>query len=121
DLDQAPDAAGTLRADAAALRKKGARLVIALLHGGQSRARELLKPGGLGIDVAVVSHSAIPTTSPERVGDSWMVEAGAQGKQVGVLDLHVLREEDPLAFEDVGLRGQLAAAIADEEQELEDV
>jgi hypothetical protein len=121
DLDQAPDAAGSLRAAAAGLRKQGARLVITALHGGQPRARELLKPGGLGIDVAVVSHTAIPSSSPERAGDTWMVETGAQAKQIGVLDLHVLKGEASLAFEDIGLRGQLAAAIADQQQELEDI
>ncbi len=119
DLDALKDPLPALHDPPAALRKQGAQLVIALVHGGLPRVRELLKPGGFGIDVAVVSHTAIGTSTPEHAGDTWIVEAAAQGKQLGELDLHIL--DGKLTFDDVGLRSQLEAQVWDQQQEVADL
>ena len=119
DLDQTNDPAAALRASAAALRRKGARLVVALVHGGMPRAREIFRSSAPGVDVAVVSHTGAGTTLVDRAGATWLVEAFPQAKQVGVLDLHIL--DDRLSFQDFGLRGQLETTLFDQEQELLDL
>ena len=119
DLETEKDPAAALREPASALRKQGAQLVIALVHGGLPRVRELVKPGGFGVDVAVTSHTSFGTATSERAGQTWILEAGPQGKQMGRLDLHVL--DGKLAFDDVGVRGQLEALLWDQEQQLADL
>jgi hypothetical protein len=115
DLDQSQD----LRGPAEALRKQGAKLVVALVHGGLPRTREILQTAPAPIDIAVASHTSFGTQMPERAGQTWIVEAAAQSKQLGELDLHVL--DGKLAFQDVGIRGQLEALLWDQEQETHDL
>jgi hypothetical protein len=115
DLDTSQD----LRGPADALRKDGAKLVVALVHGGLPRVRELLERQPAPIDVAVASHTAFGTQMPERAGETWIVEAAAQSKQLGELDLHIL--DGKINFQDVGMRGQLESLVWDQEQEIVDL
>ena len=115
DLDASQD----LRTPAESLRKQGANLVVALVHGGLPRVRETLEHQPAPIDVAVASHTAFGTQMPERAGQTWIVEAAAQSKQLGELDLHIL--DGKLAFQDVGMRGQLENMLWDQEQEISDL
>jgi hypothetical protein len=107
-----------LRREAAALRKQGARLVVALLHGGMARARDALA-SSLPIDVAVASHSGWGVQDPERAGTTWLVEGPGQGKHFGQLDLHVV--DGKLEFQDAGQRGQMEAMLVGQQQELRDL
>ncbi|MSP60877.1 MAG: hypothetical protein EXR72_11140 [Myxococcales bacterium] len=117
DTDKRPQE--TLRRQAAALRREGAKLVVALLHGGNQRAKELLSAPGSGVDFAVLSHNGFGNTAAERVGSTWVVEGPTQGKHMGQLDLHIL--DGNLSFHDSGQRGQLAAQLAGRGQELRDL
>lgn len=106
-------------AQAAALRKRGAQLVVALVHGGMQMVKGLLEPGGGGagrIDIAVVSHSPWANARPERSGATWLVETPPQGKQAGRLDLHIL--DGKLDFVDFGEASEAAQRAHDLEQEL---
>ena len=119
-----------LERQAAALRKRGARVVIALLHGGRQLVKGLLEGADAGavaptaaggrpegrIDFAVVSHSPWGTTRVERAGETWLVETPPQGKMAGRLDLHVL--DGKLEFVDVGSSGEELQRIHETEQEI---
>lgn len=120
-----PEEAARLGERARALRQKGADLVVAVLHGETERAEALLMPGGLGIDVAIVSHR-VARLRTVRVGETWVAEPAPEGKNLSVLDLHVVAGpqgqgqdqgsvKSRLAFEDAGQGGQLAIQIADGE------
>jgi hypothetical protein len=117
DLDAAPPPTATVLAkQAAALSRKGAKLVVALLHGGVAKAKALLESAPTGIHVAVTSHSPWGTTRPERAGGTWIVETPPQGKMVGRLDLHVL--DGKLEFVDVGERAQVELDVQTSVREL---
>lgn len=120
-----PQEAAQLRERAHALRHKGADLVVAILHGETERAEALLMPGGLSIDVAIVSHR-VSRLRTMRVGETWVVEPVPEGKSLSVLDLHVVpgdhdQGQPQLAFEDAGEGGQLAIQITDDESRKEDL
>ncbi|HEX2572463.1 MAG TPA: multiheme c-type cytochrome [Polyangia bacterium] len=118
-----PEEAAQLGERARALRQKGAELVVAVLHGETERAEALLAPGGLGIDVALVSHR-ISRLRVQRAGETWVAEPTPEGKNLSILDLHVVGEgqgKGRLAFEDVGPGGQLAIQIADGEARKDDL
>jgi hypothetical protein len=119
DLDDTAEMAPLLLREATGLRKRGASLVVALVHGGSQRTRALMADTRAPIDVAIASHSAFSSPLPERGGSTWVVECPPQGKQLCELDLHIV--DGKLSFEDVGLRGQLSATMDDQQQELIDV
>jgi hypothetical protein len=118
DLDAGAAAVAKLRSQPAALRKRGAQLVVAVVHGGAAELRQVLSAGDSGIDVAVVSHFQ-GGGSEQRIGGAWVVEARPQAKFVGELDFHIL--DGKLAFQDIGSVGQYEDSIANYEQALLDV
>jgi hypothetical protein len=122
-----PEEAARLGERARALRQKGAELVVAVLHGETERAEALLMPGGLGIDVAIVSHRTARLRAL-RVGETWIAEPPPEGKNLSILDLHMVteaqgqgQEKNRLTFEDAGQAGQLAIQIADGEARKDDL
>jgi cytochrome c554/c'-like protein len=119
DLDAAPDGAAALRREAAAAKRSGAELVVALLHGGLDKARQALRGAEpSGVTVAIVSHGFGPP-APEQVGGAWLAECAPQGKQFCQLDLHVL--DGKLEFADAGPRAQIEALLAGEQQAIADI
>lgn len=63
-------------------------LVVALTHTGieSDRALALDVPG---IDLIVGGHSHTAIRAPEKVGETWIVQAGSYARQLGVLDIRV--------------------------------
>ena len=86
DLRFDPDPAGVLTRTLPALRSQGAQLVIVLSHLGLGADRKLAQSVH-GIDVIVSGHSHNRMTRPMQVGRTRIVQAGAHGSDLGVLDL----------------------------------
>lgn len=63
-------------------------LVVALTHTGieADRALALQVPG---IDLIVGGHSHTAIQAPEKVGETWIVQAGSYARQLGVLEIDV--------------------------------
>ena len=111
-----PDAAA--RAAIAALRQRGAKVVVGLFHVGTAAESRRLVAGLPGLDWAVLGHSALNLESPEKAGDARLLEALAEGKNLGRLDLHVVGGS--LAFADAAERPELEAILADHRRQLGD-
>src|SRR5262249_32176627 len=76
------------REAAAGLRARGAAIVNALVHGGlPAENRRLVRD--MGIDWAVLGHSALNLERPEKLDGVFLLEAQSEGKNIGRLDLHV--------------------------------
>ncbi|HSS40131.1 MAG TPA: hypothetical protein VLT58_15295, partial [Polyangia bacterium] len=90
------------RAAIAALRQAGAKLVVGLFHVGAVPEARRLVAGLPGLDWAVLGHSALNLESPEKAGGARLLEALAEGKNLGRLDLHVVGGS--LAFADAAER-----------------
>jgi hypothetical protein len=88
------DAVAAARTSTAALRARGARLVVGLFHlaGGVARARELARTVD-GIDFMVVGHDGETLEIPVTEGATRILEAHHHGTYVGRLDLDVLPAE----------------------------
>ena len=89
----ARDALAAARAEAASLRARGARIVVALVHADWGASRKLLEQTS-GIDWAVLGHSARKLDPPELVATREpagvrALEAFELGRFLGRLDLHV--------------------------------
>lgn len=70
------------------LREEGAEIVIVLSHlglGGDQQLAHAVK----GIDVIVGGHSHNRIEAAEKVGDTFIVQAGAHGSDLGQLDLTI--------------------------------
>ncbi len=63
-------------------------LIVVLSHIGLDYDQALARHVP-GIDVIVGAHSHTRLTKPERVNDTWIVQAGSYGRSLGVLDLVV--------------------------------
>ncbi len=63
-------------------------LVVALTHIGYEHDRDLAEAVD-GIDLIVGGHSHTPLQEPVRVGDTWIVQTGGEGKQLGVVEFDV--------------------------------
>ncbi len=63
-------------------------LVVALTHVGVESDRVLAQTVP-GIDLIVGGHSHSSLVAPERIGETWVVQAGSYARQLGVLDLSV--------------------------------
>ena len=97
-------------------------VIIALTHVGIETDRKLATEVQ-GIDLIVGGHSHTALTTPERVGETWIVQAGSYGRQLGVVQLEVaddriiafqghlldLVPERPSGAPKRGLTGQVAA------------
>ncbi|MFL5308380.1 MAG: hypothetical protein ACJ8F1_24425 [Polyangia bacterium] len=111
-----PDAAA--RAAILALRQQGAKVVVGLFHVGSAAETRRLITGLPGLDWAVLGHSALNLESPEKAGGARLLEALAEGKNLGRLDLHVVGGS--LAFADAAERPELEAILADHRRQLGD-
>jgi 5'-nucleotidase / UDP-sugar diphosphatase len=63
-------------------------LVVALTHTGIESDRRLAAQVP-GIDLIVGGHSHTALVPPEKVGNTWIVQAGSYARQLGVLDITV--------------------------------
>ena len=63
-------------------------LVVALTHIGLEADRRVAEKVP-GIDMIVGGHSHTSLREPEKVGDTWVVQAGSYARQLGVVDLIV--------------------------------
>jgi predicted CXXCH cytochrome family protein len=117
---QARDPIAAAREQVAALRARGATLIVALLHVGAFEQAKTLLLQAPGIDWAVLGHSAMNFETPEAVGDARALEAMSMGKDFGRLDLHVLdgATQRPI---DRGQRAQLQAILADHQRQIADL
>jgi hypothetical protein len=114
----AQDPVAAARAEVAALRARGAQLVVALLHLGALPDAKRLVREVPGIDWAVLGHSGMSLETPEQIGQARLLEAMTQGKQLGRLDLHL--REGGTTFTDRGERAQLETILADHQRQVED-
>jgi 2',3'-cyclic-nucleotide 2'-phosphodiesterase (5'-nucleotidase family) len=114
----ARDPADAAREEVAALRARGAAVVIALVHAGTPAENRRLVAAVPGIDWAVLGHSALNLESPETAGTARLLEAQSEGKNVGRLDLHVV--DGTRTFADRGERAELAAVLTDHRRQLGD-
>jgi hypothetical protein len=121
----ARDPAAAARAEVTALRARGARVVVALVHvGGTPDSHKLLRETP-GIDWAVLGHSGRNLEVPEMVPTAGgqgarELEAMSLGRNLGRLDLHVVEGDGAGAFADRGARAQLRAIVLDHEQQIAD-
>jgi 2',3'-cyclic-nucleotide 2'-phosphodiesterase (5'-nucleotidase family) len=102
----------------ASLRQRGAQVVVGLFHVGPPAAARRLVAGLEGLDWAVLGHSALNLETPEKAGRARLLEAFAEGKNLGRLDLHVVGGS--LAFADASQRAELEAILADHRRQLAD-
>jgi 2',3'-cyclic-nucleotide 2'-phosphodiesterase (5'-nucleotidase family) len=109
-----PDTAA--REAIAALRHAGAQVVIGLFHVGPPAEARRLIAGLSGLDWAVLGHSALNLETPEQAGGARLLEAFAEGKNLGRLDLHVVGGR--FDFADAGQRAELEAILADHRRQL---
>ncbi len=86
------DPAAAAAAEAAALRKRGAALVILMSHSGLDADLELGKKL-TGVDIIVGGHSQTLTVEPRRSGGTVIVQAGANGAHIGILELSLSGEK----------------------------
>ena len=112
----ARDPLAAARAEVAALRARGARIVVAMVHVGDGNENRKLVSAVPGIDWAVLGHSGMNLELPEKAGSARMLEAMMKGRHVGRLDLHVVA--DDLAFADRGERAQIETILADHKSQL---
>ena len=117
---QARDPAAAAREQVAALRARGATLIVALLHLGAFDQAQTLLQAAPGIDWAVLGHSAMNFETPEPVGDARALEAMSMGKDFGRLDLHIIGGATQRAI-DRGQRAQLQAILADHQRQIVDL
>ncbi len=100
----------------ASLRRQGAEVVVGLFHVGPPAEARRLVAGLAGLDWAVLGHSALNLEIPEKAGGARLLDAFAEGKHLGRLDLHVVGGS--LAFADAGERAELEAILADHRRQL---
>jgi 2',3'-cyclic-nucleotide 2'-phosphodiesterase (5'-nucleotidase family) len=115
------DPADAGRESAEALRARGATIVVALVHAGlpaENRRLVAEMAGTTGIDWAVLGHSALNLESPEPIGGARLLEAEAEGKSLGRLDLHLVN--GARTFVDRGERAEIASILADHRRQLRD-
>ncbi|HPZ07774.1 MAG TPA: bifunctional UDP-sugar hydrolase/5'-nucleotidase [Candidatus Eremiobacteraeota bacterium] len=91
------------------VKEKGADLVIVLSHLGE-KEDEKLAAEVKGIDVIVGGHSHTKIDEARKVGDTLIVQAGAQGKFLGKLDIDVDLQSKKI----VSYTSRLIPVIADE-------
>ena len=85
---RATDLEAVTRAGIKALRKGGAQLIVVLGHIGMARARELATKVS-GIHLVLVGHSGSRTGTPQKAGQTYLVEAGERGRELGHLEIRL--------------------------------
>jgi 2',3'-cyclic-nucleotide 2'-phosphodiesterase (5'-nucleotidase family) len=110
------DPGDAAREAVAALRARGAQVVVALVHAGLPAENRRLVAAVAGIDWAVLGHSALNLESPELAGGARMLEAQSEGKNLGRLDLHLVN--GPRTFVDRAERVEIASILADHRRQL---
>jgi 2',3'-cyclic-nucleotide 2'-phosphodiesterase (5'-nucleotidase family) len=81
-----PEAAA--RTQVQALQREGAELIVMLAHVGMVRARELARKVK-GIHLVVVGHTGHQYPVPVHEGETFLVEAGRRGQQLGHLQVRL--------------------------------
>ncbi len=81
-LDQVKE----INRDIEALNAENVQYIILLSHSGYDRDKELAA-GINGIDLIVGGHSQTWLKKPEKVGNTIIVQAGADGARIGILEL----------------------------------
>jgi len=76
------DPVAAARAQVAALKARGAELMLLLAHVGMDRARDLARQVK-GIHLVLVAHSGQLYSLPIRAGETYLVEPGRRGQDVG--------------------------------------
>jgi 2',3'-cyclic-nucleotide 2'-phosphodiesterase (5'-nucleotidase family) len=117
------DPADAARESAAALRARGAQIIVALVHAGLpaenrrlvAKVFEASAPNG--VEWAVLGHSALNLESPEPSGGARLLEAQSEGKRLGRLDLHVVNGAG--TFVDRDERAEIASILADHRRQLQ--
>ncbi len=84
------DAVVAAKAQISALRQEGAEIIVMIAHTGMKRARTLALQVP-GVHVVLVAHSGQRHSSPIRVGDAFLMEAGRRGRDLGHLQLRLGR------------------------------
>jgi 2',3'-cyclic-nucleotide 2'-phosphodiesterase (5'-nucleotidase family) len=113
----ATDPVDAARQAVRSLRARGAQVVIALVHVGTPDENRRLVAAVPGVDWAVLGHSGLNLESPEPAGEARLIEAMAEGRNLGRLDLHVV--DGRPRFADAAARADLEATIADHRRQLE--
>ena len=107
------------REEIASLRKRGASIVVALVHLASGDGVRQLLEAAPGIDWAVQGHTQMQLETVDKVGSARRLEAFSLGKLAGRVDLHVV--EGSLAFVDRGDRAQVATLLEDHRRQLVDL
>jgi len=110
------DPVATGREEVRALRARGAKMIVALVHLGPIGAANKFLEAVPGIDWAVQGHTGMQLQPPSVAGGARLLDAMPMGKQAGRLDIHIV--EGGLTFKDRGARAQALAIIADHRQQL---
>lgn len=101
-------ALSTVAASEVALLEPQVDVVVALTHTGIESDRALARDVP-GIDLIVGGHSHTALLDPERVGETWIVQAGSYARQLGVLEIGV--ENGRITSFDGGLHDLLPDAL----------
>jgi len=113
------DPVAAANAEAAALRARGARLVVALVNAAAGEARSLLAQTR-GVDWAVVGGAGRKLDVPELVEGSGAraLEAFEEGHDLGRLDLHIVAGDGAGAYDDADARPRADAILASHRHQL---
>ncbi len=123
---EARDPSVAARAEVAALRARGATIVIALVHAAAYDETKKILRAAPGIDWAVLGHTAFNLDTPDEVGGTRLVEAMSMGKDFGRLDLHIVESSTgggagAGGFVDRGQRTQLQGILEDHLRQIDDL
>jgi hypothetical protein len=115
----ATDPAPAAKAAVASLRKGGAEIVVGLVHMDRAGVKQLVRDVP-GIDVAVVGANAPEPDrverTPDRVGDTWLVQSANRGQVITRLDI-TARGAGPLSDAIGEARAEQEIAAIDERLE----
>ena len=101
------------------LRRRGARIVVALAHMTHREAVELAGKAD-GIDIVVVGQNApepdLVKATAQQVGSTWLVNGANRGQVVTRLDITITTDNGPL--HDAGGTAAAAAKVADLDEQI---
>jgi Cytochrome c554 and c-prime len=111
--------AAVAREEIASLRRRGASIIVALVHLGSTDGVRQLLEAAPGIDWAVQGHTQMQLETVDKVGSARRLEAFSLGKLVGRVDIHVIGGSFELS--DRGDRAQVATILDDHRRQLTDL